>query len=362
MKMFKAMFIANVKEYCRDKSAIFWFLLFPLIFVFIFGWVFSGNFDMSFNVSFLVHSESEFSNQMIENMEGIESFNIFIAEGDGAEEFKALEQGNRHLLIELPDIRYEDFITGNQIDIAIHYDASNQQISQILLSAIMDIFNEAERHITAMPKIFNIETNSVQAEGMTDFDYILPGILAMALMQLGLFGSIQFLSLREKKIIRGLGVTPLSRGAILGSEVSLRLILGIIQSSIIISIAIMVFNINLVNSIIQVFAVVLLGCLTFISLGYLLITFVNTVEAGEGLIQTVQFPMMFLSGIFFPYEFMPSFIQPVVRVLPLTYLGDALRQVMLGFPGPRSLQTNLIVLFTYLLITSLLSVKFWRWD
>ena len=42
----------------------------------------------------------------------------------------------------------------------------------------------------------------------------------------------------------------------------------------------------------------------------------------------VQFPLMFLSGIFFPIATMPDALQTVARLLPLTYLGDALRQVM----------------------------------
>ena len=363
MKMFKAIFMANIKEYVRDKASIFWFLVFPLIFVFIFGWVFSDmGENMSFNISFLVHSETEFTDQMIEEVKAVSSFNVFLAEGDGEEEFEALEKGERHILIEIPEFDHQDLFAEGGIDIPVYYDASNQQMSQIVLSVVQDIFAGVERQITAVPRIFNIDAKSIQAEGMTNFDFILPGILAMALMQLGLFGSIQFLSLREKKIIRGLGVTPLSRVAILGSEVLFRSILGIIQGIIIITVAILVFDISLVGNIFQVFAVVLLGCLCFISLGYLLISFVKTVEAGEGLIQAVQFPMMFLSGIFFPYEFMPDFIQPVVRILPLTYLGDALRQVMVGFSGPRSLQTNIIVLSVWLLATSLLTIKFWKWD
>ncbi|MFW6264728.1 MAG: ABC transporter permease, partial [Bacillota bacterium] len=73
-----------------------------------------------------------------------------------------------------------------------------------------------------------------------DLDYIMPGILAMALMQLGIFGSLQLLNLREKKIIRGLNVTPLSKRSLLSSEIVLRLLCGLVQASVIISIAILV--------------------------------------------------------------------------------------------------------------------------
>jgi ABC-2 type transport system permease protein len=43
---------------------------------------------------------------------------------------------------------------------------------------------------------------------------------------------------------------------------------------------------------------------------------------------TVMFPMMFLSGIFFPIKMMPGFMQTISSFLPLTYASDAMRKVM----------------------------------
>ncbi|MEJ6951588.1 ABC transporter permease [Natronospora cellulosivora (SeqCode)] len=242
MRAFRKMFIANSKEFTRDRSGLFWFFVLPVIFIFLFGLVFTG-------------------------------------EGAGIE-----------------------------------------------------------------------------------FDYVMPGILAMALMQLGIFGSLQFLSLREKKIIRGLNVTPLSKGSLLSSEIVLRLLSGLVQASVIITIAILVFDISLVGQLYKIFFLVLLGAATFISLGYMLICFVSSMEGGNGIVQVVQFPMMFLSGIFVPIDILPGFIQPVVRVIPLTYLGDALRQVMVGVPGEFPLLINILVLLSFLIITSILCLKFWKWE
>ncbi|MEJ6951501.1 ABC transporter permease [Natronospora cellulosivora (SeqCode)] len=361
MKMFKAIFIANVKEYIRDKASMFWMLVFPLILIFIFGWMYSGSGDLIFNISFLVHEENEFTNRLIGEVEKIDALNVFIVE-DKEKEFEELKRGNRHLLFEIPSMISEGLMYGEAQEIPVYYDSSNQQMSQIALSIADEIFTEAERYIKATPRIFELDKRAVQGEDLSNFDYIIPGILAMALMQLGLFGSIQFISLREKKIIRGLGATPLSKRALLGSEIILRLILSVIQTIIIIGIGVLVFDITIESNIVLVLSVVFLGCLTFISLGYLLTSFVKTVDAGTNLVEAVQFPMMFLSGVFFPYEFMPDFLQPVIRVLPLTYLGDALRQVMLGFTGVRTLQANIMLLLLFLATTSLLTVKFWRWE
>jgi ABC-2 type transport system permease protein len=361
--MFKQVFIANVKEYIRDKSALFWFLIFPLIFVFIFGWVFSGSSEPVFNIGIVVESESQFAEKIVEGFKTVNSFNVYVAEGDVSTEMEALKNGERHLVMEIPEFDFQRvYRDGKSLEIPVYYDASKQQINQVLLSVINQMFNETERQITGVPRIFEIRQQPVQSERLTDFDYILPGILGMALMQLGLFGSLQFLSLREQKIIRGLGVTPLSRSTLLGSEVLMRLILALVQTTLIISIGKLAFGITITNNILQVFGFVILGSVTFISLGYFLISFVSTSEGGQGLIQVVQFPMMFLSGTFFPYEMMPSFIQPVVKFLPLTYLSDGLRELMTGITTGYSMRTNIMVLAGWLLITMLLSIKLWRWE
>ncbi|MFP4017478.1 MAG: hypothetical protein ACLFUI_10650, partial [Halanaerobiales bacterium] len=89
MRMFKAMFMANVKEYVRDRSALFWFLIFPLIFVFIFGWVFSGTgSNPTFNIGVIVHSENVMTDRMIEGLKSVESFNTFVEEGNGEVELE----------------------------------------------------------------------------------------------------------------------------------------------------------------------------------------------------------------------------------------------------------------------------------
>lgn len=194
------------------------------------------------------------------------------------------------------------------------------------------------------------------------FDYVLPGILAMALMQLGLFGALQFLSLRERKIILGLSITPISRTALLASEVLLRLLAGFVQAGIILGVGIGVFGVRLVGPVQDVLALVLLGSAAFVSLGYLLVCFARSMESGNGIAQAVQLPMMFLAGIFFPVELMPEFMQPVVRVIPLKFLADALREAMVGVPAEFSLVVNAGLLSGFLGITLLAAVRFWRWE
>ncbi|MCF8008232.1 MAG: ABC transporter permease [Halanaerobiales bacterium] len=358
MKLFKELFIANLKELIRDKSGMFWLIAFPIIFVFIFGLIFtnSGN-EQLYNIGFVSEGDTVFNKSIEESIANISVFKI--NKGKKQVELKALQEGNRDLVLIIPEINRN---LNEQFEIEILTSDQRAQASTVLISSLKEIFYNIERQITNQKEVFKIKTSTVSTDTLSDFDYILPGILAMAIMQLGLFGSFNFLNLREKGIIRGLGVTPLPRQIILSSEITMRIVISIIQTVLIIFLGRWFFNVHIVSSLLVVFGVVVIGAFTFISLGYMLITFADSMESGRGIVQIVQFPMLFLSGIFFPIDFMPKYIRPIVKVLPLTYLGNALREVMVGIPSQVTMTRNITILVIWSVLTVLITVKFWKWE
>jgi len=186
--------------------------------------------------------------------------------------------------------------------------------------------------------------------------------LAMSILFLGLFGSLPMVEWREKQVLKRLGATPLPRAAIVSSQVFYRVILALIQTLMIIAVARFAFQVNMVGNWFLLFGVVVLGILTFVAIGYLTIARPRTTEGAIPLIQLVQFPMLFLSGIFFPLDTMPSFMQPIVAVMPLTYLGDALRQIMAGATPEYSLLVDTMVLLGWFVIATILTIRFFRWE
>jgi ABC-2 type transport system permease protein len=203
----------------------------------------------------------------------------------------------------------------------------------------------------------------IQAREFRGIDYMLPGVVAMALMQLGLFGVAgSILQMRERKILRRFWAAPISRSTFIGAQVTQRVTIALLQAGIITLVGHFAFRVPILGSAAVVAGVVLLGALTFVSLGYLIASLARTVEAGTALLQVVNFPMMFLSGIFWPVEWMPGVLKPVVYALPLTYLGDALRQTMVGAAPLFPLHVDLGVLAAWLVLCGLLSVKFFKWE
>lgn len=189
-----------------------------------------------------------------------------------------------------------------------------------------------------------------------------PGMLGLALLWLGVFGvAPPLVQQREQQVLRRIGVTPVSRATFLGAQLAWRLTTGLIQAAVLIAYGVVAYHMAIVSPLLTLAAAVL-GAATLVAIGLLLASLARTNESVVALGQLVQFPMMFLSGILFPLAMLPSFLQPVARAMPLTYLGDALRQTMLGAPPLFPLWLDFSVLGGCLLVIGGVSLRIFRWE
>ena len=184
----------------------------------------------------------------------------------------------------------------------------------------------------------------------------------MALMQLGLFGAMPLVQQREKRILKRLNATPLRRWTLIGSNVLTRLLIGLVQTLLIVGVGARLFGVTILGNPFVVAFLVVLGALMFISLGYVVASFVPTEESANMVTSILQFPLMFLSGIFFPLEQMPGWLRTIAAALPLTYLGDALRQVMVGGTPFVPVLLSVGVLAVWLVVCFGVSSRFFRWQ
>ncbi len=358
MKAFKRMFVANFKEYIRDGGTIFLSLIFPILLAFIFGIVFNNNSKETPASGYhlgIINGDGEIYYNITE---AFKDYNIYT--GSEEEELEALEKGKRDVVLKLPVVGYDEVDSYN---IDIIYNNSKSDIDEELMTGFQKSFIEIEDAILGNDRKINIIYKGTEdGKKINTFTYIFPGILALTIMQLGLYGALDYTKLREKKIMRSLSITPISRKTLLGSELFLRVIIGFFQAFILTLIGYMVFDLKIEGSVIGLFLTVLLGCLTFSSVGYMLVNIVRSSLSANVLVQIITMLMIFMSGIFFRIDTMPGYLKPIMKILPLTYLGDIFRQVMLGVPGEYSIVQNVLVLLGTLLISSLLTIKLWKWE
>lgn len=360
MRVFWKLVKSNATQTFRDRMALFWFLAFPVVFIILFGAIFSGDFETaSFQVGLVRGQNSQLAEVVESAFAHVPVFRIAVGD-DLQDELRALQQGKRRLVVQLAEPTASQGPPSMQVQ--VYYDGSDQNSKTMLLPLVQRVFDELEVRLLERPRLFTLKPRPVQVADLRQIDYLLPGILAMAIMQLGLFGAVRIVNLREQKILKRLAATPLPRHLFLASEVTVRLAMAVVQTLAIVIIGHLAFDVQVVGSWAAVFGLVLLGACTFVSLGYMLVSFASSEEGANGIVQLVQFPMMFLSGIFFPVEVMPAFLKPILRILPLTYLADALRQVMVKAAPLYSLPLEVAVLGAYLLVTLMVAARFFRWE
>ena len=360
MRAFYKLLASDFKQFLRDKTALFFTFAFPIIFIFIFGWAFSGAGDINYKIGLVNNDESPIGENISQMLHEIPIFEL--SEGEQESQIEELEKGDLKAVIVIPADIASSISSGETSEIEVYYDPAQTTSAQIIIPVLRQAVDEINRQLTQQSLLLQLSEESIQAHDLRDIDFLVPGILAMSILFLGLLGSIVLVERREKKILKRFGATPLHRSTMVFSQVVYRLVLALVQTFIIIAIASLVFNVQMVGNWFLLLGLVLMGTLTFISIGFFVVSRVRTTEGAMPIIQIIQFPMLFLSGIFFPVEFMPDFMRPILAAIPLTYLGDALRQVMVEATPLYPLSLDVAVLGAWLVVSMILAIKLFRWE
>ena len=165
---------------------------------------------------------------------------------------------------------------------------------------------------------------------------------------------------REVGTLDGMMVAPINRLSVILGKTLAQMARGILQGVLILVLAITLFGVTVHGSILLVFALLLLGVFSFVGLGVVLTSFAKDQETAVMMMTTIMFPMMFLSGVFFPIEQMPWFMQAISRFLPLTYVADSLRKVMVLGAGIPELSFELSILIIFGIVMTAIAVPVFK--
>ena len=352
--------VANIRSFVRDRAALFWTLAFPLIFVFLFGAIFSGG-DNSRTIGYADLDRTAESEVLRDAFGALP--NVELVEGPEDELTTRMRDGELSAVIVVPAGYAETIGAKRQpAEVTVYTDPSQSQADGATRQLVGFVLAAVNQRATGEPPAVAPTFESVQTNDLNFISYLVPSILGMSLMQLGVFAAIPLVADREKLILKRLQATPLRRWQLVGSNVLMRLIIAVVQTVIIIGVGTAVFDVQVSGSWPLIGALVLLGSLAFIALGYVIASFAPTEESANGMTSVVQFPLMFLSGTFFPIDAMPDALQTVARAMPLTYLGDGLRQAMVDGTPFSPLWVCFAVLVGWLVVCFGIAARFFRWQ
>ena len=334
----------------------------------------------------LVNEDSGFQNSTLPSqgfLSGLYAINdqthmLIITNVSSASAIKDMVQrGDLEGGLVIPSNFSQSEMTGQQGTIIVISDESNPQISATINAALKGVINgmgsaAAQQNVAkqlnltstnalAVIQPFNVQTQGVVSGNPSYFDFIAPGIMAMTVMMSVMTGLPVAIS-QEKEIgtMDGMMVAPVNRLSILLGKTLAQTGRGLIQGVIILGLAIGIFGVAIQGSIALVFALLLLGVFSFVGLGIVITSFTKDQETAQMLMMTLMFPMMFLSGVFFPIQQMPWYMQDISKVLPLTYASDALRKVMVLGASIPQISTDLIVLIVFGIVMIAIALPVFR--
>jgi ABC-2 type transport system permease protein len=200
-------------------------------------------------------------------------------------------------------------------------------------------------------------------DGVRYVDFLLPGIIAMAVMTTCIISTaIDIVSDRDKGIFRRLFVTPLPRSVFLGGKILHRYVIVLLQTGLLILVAAVFFGVRMDGNYLVFWLLLTVGMFSFLSIGFLISSFLRKTESAQPVSMITFFVLMFLGETFWPAQAMPGFVKAVSKVLPSTYLNHALRAVSIEGAGLGVLKLDVLVLTLWMVGCFVLSARFFRWE
>ncbi len=340
--------IVSIKSFYREKTVVFFRIAFPVILILVFGTIFMERDNEIFELSIQDLDRTTSSEQLVAALDQSERFNITPVSPD-ADAKQYAKDNNLNLIVIIPENfemslmekmaadHFEAPVTLTQV-----YDPGSFGVTTKI--GVLDMaLAKINQEMSGKPPLIASEPVSILKKKYRFIEFFVPGIIAMAVMTASLFGSVNVnAELLQKGVIRKLSTTPITRIDWILSNVLYQFILAVVSTAVMLLVSYAVFKVSLeINAWLVVF--VALDVFAFVGLGMILTRVAREAESASAAADALMFPMMFLSGTFFPVEMMPEFLQTFARILPLYYVNEGLRAAMIAVDHTAALKSALII-------------------
>jgi len=374
-RVIAANLVVSIKTFSREKSAMFFTIAFPIILILVFGTIFLNQDNVSFDLYVQDLDQTNSSAQLVKTLELKGKFKITTVDpAISATQYAKDRKVNLALVIPrgyeralarrlglvggVPNAAFRD--PNASVTVTYIYDASASSTSTKIqiLRAGFAVVNEA---ISGQPPFIRAAETSMLTKTFRFIEFFVPGIIAMSVMTSSLSGAVNMnAELRQKGVIRKLSTTPITRTDWILSNILYQFILAVISAMAILVVSYAVFSVRLqINAWLFVFLV--LEVFAFGGIGMILTRVANEAESAAAAANFIMFPMMFLSGSFFPLELMPGFLQTIARILPLYYVNEGLRASMVFVDSTAALRYAAMI-GVFATVVFVLGINTTKWE
>jgi ABC-2 type transport system permease protein len=355
-RAFFAILKAALRSISKSPSAVVFTVAFPLVFILVFGYLGGGE-KAAMRIAFSPATDS--TQPLVRALAGNEIVQIIKA--DSAQIAEHLKKGTITALVH---IKQQD---QQPLNVLLQVPATEVAQGKMLELLIRDIIRSGDELIVQQTnQVAVIEQTTVASRKFNTIDFILPGQLGFSLLAASIFGTaFVFFNLRSSLVLKRFFATPVKRSVILLAEGTARMIFQLFGALCIILIGRYFFGYTLVHGVVTIFNMLLLcamGLLVFMSFGFIISGIAKSESTIPPLSNIFTLPQFLLAGTFFAVEAFPSWLQPVSRALPLTYLNDALRQVAFEGASLWEVRLDIAVLILWGGLGYFFAARAFKWE
>ncbi|MGD6966344.1 ABC transporter permease [Rossellomorea vietnamensis] len=363
MRAYWQLTLAQLRIFARNKQVLLFTLLFPIILMLALGSLVGKENSVSLTTGVVDLDQTTESNDIKDLFQRNKAVETESFENVKTGK-KAVETGDIQLLIEIP-AGYGENLKGENpaFSLPVYYNEKNLENAELGFTVINGIIDQYSKDLVDYQPLVTVEKVGIEALNLRYVDFLVPGIVALMILNNNMNGVAgQISAWRERGILRRMQGTRLKASTFIAAQISARLVLNGTQALLVVLIANLIFGINVAGSWLALIFFIVLGTLTFMSLGFVIAGMAKNPESAGPIAAFVTFPLLFLGGVFFPVSDMPEIVQPVVNTLPIAHLSSALRETMnLGTPF-LELGTETLILGVWLVGGFMLASYVFKWE
>ncbi|HCS27520.1 MAG TPA: ABC transporter permease [Spongiibacteraceae bacterium] len=335
MHKFWALFAARNMEFYRDRAALSWAFIFPLLIIVGCALAFSRPDETIIRLG-VVGAEQDIAAINLATQRYVESTSY-------SDKTRALEQIRHHQIDLLIDIKPES------LNYWLNPESASGLAARELLRA-----TDADK---------NLHEQTLSGQAIRYVDWVMPGVLAMNMMFAALFGiGYVIVRYRQNGVLKRFQATPVSSLQFISAQMASRLVIVVLVNSLIFLGCDYFLDLLMLGSYSLLLLIALIGSLSLLSLGLVIASRTASEELAGGLLNTLTWPMMFFSEIWFSLENAPHWMQQFANLMPLTHIVNAARAVMIEGATLSDVNHHLVALLAITVVMLLLAARLFRWQ
>jgi len=334
---FMAILMKEFVQMRRDRLTFAMIIGIPILQLVLFGYAINSD-PKSLPTAVVDYDKSEFSRSIIRGLENTRYFSMTESPMSEPEADRLLSRGDVQFAVIYPSDFSRRLLRGEKPELLVAADATDPAATGNALAALSqlgttvlryDLVGTLAQRAREEPPFDLVIQRRYNAEGITQYN-IVPGLLGVILqMTMVMMTAFAVTRERERGTFENLLATPALPLEVMTGKIVPYIVVGFIQSAIILGAARLLFDVPMFGSLVLLFLAMMLYIASLLAMGFTISTLARNQLQAMQMTFFFFLPSLLLSGFMFPFRGMPEWAQMLGEIFPLTHFLRIVRGILL---------------------------------